>query len=280
MMKIFTRIKDWQHFRSQNQGKKIGLVPTMGALHKGHLELVRQSLAQTDLTVCSIFVNPTQFDRPDDLKKYPRTPEKDIALLEAAGCHAVWLPTVEEMYLQQPVVTFGFGPLEQVMEGANRPGHFNGVGLVVSKLFNIIEPQVAFFGQKDFQQLAIIKQMTQDLSFPIEIVGVPIVREESGLALSSRNALLSEVGKKQATGIFKVLTQAVSRIRQQDAVKKVLTQSTEELKAQGFEPEYLILSDAITLAPVNTPANGQPLVLCVVAWLEGVRLIDNVSFEY
>lgn len=180
----------------KKEGKCVGFVPTMGALHNGHLSLVKACKNSCDIAVTSVFVNPTQFNDPEDLKRYPRTPEKDAELLKTAGCDLVFMPSVEEIYPEKDTRKFDFGYLETVMEGAKRPGHFNGVGQVVSRLFDIVQPHKAFFGMKDFQQVAIIKNMVNQLKYNIEIIPCPIVREESGLALSSRNALLKEEHKK------------------------------------------------------------------------------------
>ncbi|MDE7373783.1 MAG: pantoate--beta-alanine ligase, partial [Odoribacter sp.] len=186
----------------KKEGKVIGFVPTMGALHEGHLSLVKASKKNSDITVVSIFVNPTQFNDPEDLKRYPRTLEQDIRLLETVDCDIVFAPSVEEIYPEPDTRKFDFGYLESVMEGAKRPGHFNGVGQVVSRLFDIVSPDKAFFGMKDFQQVAIIKYMVKQLKYNIEIIPCPIVREESGLAKSSRNTLLDEEHKKTAPHIY------------------------------------------------------------------------------
>ncbi|MEG2514353.1 MAG: pantoate--beta-alanine ligase, partial [Bacteroidaceae bacterium] len=187
------------------QGKKIGLVPTMGALHNGHASLVKRSVKGNDITVVSVFVNPTQFNDKTDLIKYPRTLEADSKLLEEAGASFVFAPSVEEMYPQEDTRIFSFAPLDTVMEGAFRPGHFNGVAQIVSKLFDAVKPHRAYFGEKDFQQLAIIREMVKQLGFNIEIVGCPIVREEDGLALSSRNARLTADERKIALKISQTL---------------------------------------------------------------------------
>ena len=192
----------------KKEGKTIGFVPTMGALHEGHLSLVTQCKKNSDVAVVSVFVNPTQFNDPEDLKRYPRTPEKDCVLLETAGCDIAFLPSVEEIYPEKDTRKFDFGYLESIMEGAKRPGHFNGVGQVVSRLFDIVQPDRAFFGMKDFQQVAIIKNMVRQLNYTLEIIPCPIVREESGLALSSRNALLDKEHKENAPHIYATLKKA------------------------------------------------------------------------
>ncbi len=195
----------------KGRGRSVGMVPTMGALHEGHLSLVRLAKSRCDIVVVSIFVNPTQFNDPEDLKRYPRTPEADAKLLEAEGCDILFLPTVEEIYPEPDTRVFDFGYSGEVMEGAKRPGHFNGVAQVVSRLFTIVKPDVAFFGRKDFQQIAIVKSMVKQLHFNIEIVSCPIVREEDGLAMSSRNALLDPAGRAAAPQIYRTLQIAVER---------------------------------------------------------------------
>ncbi len=195
----------------KGRGRVVGMVPTMGALHEGHLSLVRLAKSRCDIVVVSIFVNPTQFNDPEDLKRYPRTPEADAKLLEAEGCDILFLPTVEEIYPEPDTRVFDFGYIGEVMEGAKRPGHFNGVAQVVSRLFTIVKPDVAFFGRKDFQQIAIVKSMVKQLHFNIEIVSCPIVREEDGLAMSSRNALLDPAGRAAAPQIYRTLQMAVER---------------------------------------------------------------------
>ena len=199
-MKVIHTIEDLQAGLSvlKAQGKKVGLVPTMGALHAGHASLVKRSVNENDVTVVSVFVNPTQFNDKNDLVKYPRTLEADCKLLEDCGATLVFAPSVEEMYPEPDTRQFGYAPLDTVMEGAFRPGHFNGVCQIVSKLFDAVKPHRAYFGEKDFQQLAIIREMVRQMKFDLEIVGCPIVREEDGLALSSRNARLSSDERENA----------------------------------------------------------------------------------
>ena len=206
-MEIVHTIKDLQAGLSamRAQGKKVGLVPTMGALHTGHASLVKRCVAENDAAVVSVFVNPTQFNDRNDLIKYPRTPEADCRLLEECGAAFVFAPAVEEMYPEPDTRRFSYAPLDTVMEGAFRPGHFNGVCQIVSKLFDAVQPDRAYFGEKDFQQLAIIREMVRQMSYPLEIVGCPIVREEDGLALSSRNARLSAEERKNALKISQTL---------------------------------------------------------------------------
>ena len=191
--------------KAKEKGLKVGLVPTMGALHDGHLTLVRKCKVNNDLCVVSVFVNPTQFNNPEDLEKYPRTPEQDACLLKSAGCDIMFMPAVEEIYPEPDTRVFDFGMLDKVMEGAMRPGHFNGVAQIVSKLFDMVDPDVAYFGEKDFQQVAIIRDMVKQLNYKLDIIQVPIVREESGLAMSSRNMRLSDDEKREAENISQAL---------------------------------------------------------------------------
>ncbi|QIX61505.1 pantoate--beta-alanine ligase [Hymenobacter sp. BT18] len=262
-------------------GLRIGLVPTMGALHEGHLQLVRAAAQENDVVVVTIFVNPTQFNNPEDFRLYPRLPETDGALLAGTGCTALFAPTVEEMYPQPTLLRFDFGTLERVMEGAHRPGHFNGVATVVSKLFHLSRPHRAYFGQKDLQQVAVVRQLVQDLSFPLELVVFPTVRETDGLAMSSRNRRLSLEARAVAPHLYQALTLARRLVDEEQTVAEVQRQTLDFLRQQpAIELEYFDISDARTLQPLapEQPANG-PVALCLAAWLGGVRLIDNVVVE-
>ena len=266
---------------SRCAGRRLGLVPTMGALHEGHLQLVRAAATQCDEVVASIFVNPTQFNNPDDLRLYPRLPEQDTALLDAAGCAVLFMPPVEEMYPQPTALRFDFGPLEQVMEGAHRPGHFNGVATVVSKLLHLARPHAAYFGQKDFQQVAIVRQLLADLSFDVELIVYPTVREADGLAMSSRNRRLAPAARAVAPLLHQVLAQAAAQVRQGAAPAAVQAQALAALAQEPqFTPEYFEVADAQTLQPLAAYAPGRPVVLCVAAQLGGVRLIDNVVVRW
>jgi pantoate--beta-alanine ligase len=278
-MQVFTTVAQLRAFAeaSRQAGRRLGLIPTMGALHDGHLQLVRAAAAECDDVVASIFVNPTQFNNPDDLRLYPRLPEQDTALLAGAGCTALFMPAVAEVYPQPTVLHFDFGPLERVMEGAHRPGHFNGVATVVSKLFHMARPHAAYFGQKDFQQVAIVRQLLADLSFDLELVVYPTVREADGLAMSSRNRRLSPEARAVAPLLYQVLTQAASQVRQGVAPAQVQAEALAALAAEPqFTPEYFEVADAQTLQPLGAYAAGRSVVLCVAAHLSGVRLIDNI----
>ena len=278
-MHVFTTAAELRIFveASRRAGRRLGLVPTMGALHEGHLQLVQAAAAECDDVVASIFVNPTQFNNPDDLRLYPRLPEQDTAMLAGAGCTALFMPTVAEVYPQPTVLRFDFGALERVMEGAHRPGHFNGVATVVSKLFHMAQPHRAYFGQKDFQQVAIVRQLIADLSFDLELVVAPTVRETDGLAMSSRNRRLNPEARAVAPLLHQVLSQAASQVRQGVAPAQVQAQALAALAQEPqFTPEYFEVADAQTLQPLAGYEAGQPVVLCVAAHLGGVRLIDNV----
>ena len=268
------------HLRTvHNPETTLGLVPTMGALHGGHVELVKRSVAENALTAASIFVNPLQFDNPNDLKKYPRTLEKDCAMLEAAGCDVVFAPSAKEMYDQPPRLKLDFGDLERVMEGTFRPGHFNGVGIVVARLFNMVQPDRAYFGQKDWQQVAVVRRLIEDLAFPVELVACPTVREDDGLAMSSRNRRLSPRERELAPLIYRTLTEAKERLIAGQSAQKVKRFAQSQFAQQPeFALEYFEVADAGSLQPVKVrQAEGQT-ALCTAAQLGKVRLIDNVVF--
>ena len=263
----------------RKQGKSIGLVPTMGALHEGHASLVKRAVAENDVVVVSDFVNPTQFNDPNDLIKYPRTLDADCALLEKEGAHIVFAPSVEEVYPEPDTRTFSYAPLDTVMEGKYRQGHFNGVCQIVSKLFMMVEPDKAYFGEKDFQQLAIIREMVKQMEFPLQIVGCPIVREKDGLALSSRNARLSEEQRQQALNISKTLFKSLewaaghSVEETQQFVEKAIAE------AEGLELEYFEIVDGLTLQKISTWEDAPYVVGCITVYCGEVRLIDNIKYK-
>ena len=260
----------------KKEGKKIGFVPTMGALHEGHLSLVKESKKQSDITVVSIFVNPTQFNDPEDLKRYPRTLEKDLELLKTENCDVVFAPSVEEIYPEPDTRKFDFGYLETVMEGAKRPGHFNGVGQVVSRLFDIIKPHKAFFGMKDFQQIAIIRNMVHQLHYNIEIISCPIIREENGLAKSSRNMLLDEDHKKNAPHIYTTLKKAKELVSQKN-VSEIKQWISDEINNNPYlETEYVEIVDEMTLQVTKEWEEKGNKVVCVAVYAGKIRLIDNI----
>lgn len=273
-MKLCRRAAELAGFRGT-----VGFVPTMGALHAGHLSLVEQCRKTCDTVVVSIFVNPTQFNDPNDLKNYPRTEEADLKLLEAAGVDYVFAPSVEEVYPEPDTRVFDFGGLDSVMEGAHRPGHFNGVGQVVSRLFDIVKPDRAFFGEKDFQQLAIIRYMVQQMGLPIEIVGCPIVRDTDGLARSSRNMLLTSEHRQAAPHIYAVLREAVDTLRGTVTVAEAKEIIARRIDADPLlKTEYVEIAEADTLKRAETWGEKTGDLRCFVAVHAGaIRLIDNVA---
>ncbi|GAB3542380.1 pantoate--beta-alanine ligase [Pontibacter brevis] len=258
-------------------GKSIGFVPTMGALHEGHLQLLHASAKENDVTICSIFVNPTQFNNPDDYKLYPRTLDKDTELLKSAGCDILFAPSPEEVYPpQQLLLQFSFGPLQDVMEGEHRPGHFNGVATIVSKLFHLVQPHRAYFGQKDLQQVAIVRQLVHTLSFDLELVCYPTVREEDGLAMSSRNTRLNAEQRQIAPSLYRALKMAETQLRQQP-VAAIKAEVSAYLKGVGgVTLEYFEIADPNTLQPVEDITQVQEVALCIAAVVGPVRLIDNI----
>ena len=280
-MKVIHTIKDLQAELSvlKAQDKKVGLVPTMGALHAGHASLVKRSVNENEVTVVSVFVNPTQFNDKNDLVKYPRTLDADCKLLEACGATYAFAPSVEEMYPEPDTRQFSYAPLDTVMEGAFRPGHFNGVCQIVSKLFEAVKPHRAYFGEKDFQQLAIIREMVRQMQFDLEIVGCPIVREEDGLALSSRNARLSAEERENALKIsqtlFKSRTFAATH-----TVGETLKFVEDAIAAiPGLRLEYFEIVDGNTLQKVDNWNQTSYVVGCITVFCGDVRLIDNIKYK-
>ena len=278
-MKIFRTKQELQHelagIRQQNQ--VITLVPTMGALHEGHLSLINYAKPLTDITVCSIFVNPTQFNDPKDLEKYPRPIENDIALLESVGCDILFMPTVEEMYPENdPEWHIDLGNLDQIWEAEHPPGHFQGVTQIVFKLFDLVKPNQACFGQKDFQQVMVIQRMIDIKKLDIKLLICPIIRSEEGLALSSRNARLSEEGKENALTLITALRFIKDNLEQK-SVAELLDGAKEILASNpAVELEYLSICETSTLAPVDNIETGKDYVALIAAWVEKVRLIDNI----
>lgn len=265
----------------REKGGKIGLVPTMGALHEGHASLVRRSVAENGATVVSVFVNPTQFNDKNDLANYPRTLEADCALLDSLGASIVFAPTVEEVYPEPDTRQFSYPPIDTVMEGARRPGHFNGVCQIVSKLFYMVKPDRAYFGEKDFQQIAVVRAMVNALQIPVELCPCPIVREESGLALSSRNTLLTPEEKQTAVNISKTLFESV-KFSANHSVAETQAEVTDHLNAiDGLEVEYFEIVDGITLQPVADWTDAPYIVGCITVYCgqRPVRLIDNIKYR-
>jgi len=259
----------------------VGFVPTMGALHMGHLSLIHQSKANSDITIASIFVNPTQFNNADDLKNYPRDLQKDLDLLNEAGCDAVFVPSEHEMYPEKDTRIFDFDGIDKVMEGEHRPGHFNGVAQIVSKLFEAVNPHKVFLGQKDFQQIAILKKMVEKLNFNVEIVACSIIRENDGLAMSSRNQLLTEEHRKVAPRIYSVLMESIQIAKQLKSNIKVKNWVINEInKIPQLKLEYFEIVDAQTLVSVEQIDGDNGHIGCIAVWAGKVRLIDNIIYNY
>lgn len=270
-----------QHIRRLRQeGKRIALVPTMGNLHDGHMKLVDEAKARADVVVVSIFVNPMQFDRPEDLARYPRTLQEDCEKLNKRKVDLVFAPSVKEIYPNGTEThTYVDVPgLSTMLEGASRPGHFRGVSTIVSKLFNLVQPDIACFGEKDFQQLALIRKMVADMGFDIEIVGVPIMRAKDGLALSSRNGYLTAEQRKIAPGLYKVLSSIADKLQAGERdLDEIITIAGQELNEKGFRADDIQIRDADTLLEVSE--TSKRAVILVAAWLGDARLIDNKMVE-
>jgi pantoate--beta-alanine ligase len=259
-------------------GHRIALVPTMGALHAGHLALIEEAKSQADRVVATIFVNPLQFGEGEDLDRYPRREKEDARALEQAGCDLLWVPTPEQMYPAGFLTKVVVSGLSKRCEGEARPGHFDGVATVVAKLFTTVRPEVAVFGEKDVQQLAIIRRMTIDLNLGVQIVGAPIVRDDNGLALSSRNAYLSDEDRARATALPRALQRAADEIEGGTPVQHALEHASHTLYNAGFSVvDYVALVDEATLEPVNEPAERARLI--AAATIAGTRLIDNLAVE-
>lgn len=275
-MKVFESIIETQNYI---KNRSVGFVPTMGALHEGHISLVRKAKEENELTVVSIFVNPTQFNNPEDLARYPRTLETDLERLEKAGCDAVFVPSVQEIYPEPAMLKMDFGRLEQILEGAFRPGHFNGVGLVVSKLFHIVRPQRAYFGQKDIQQCAVISRLVNDLSFGIELVFCETVREADGLAMSSRNVRLSPEKRQVAPFIYQSLLRGkellLNGLSPAETEKQVAAMYGEH---PDFDLEYYQVVAFSNLEQIGQYDPAVKTAIVAAAHLDGVRLIDNLIF--
>ena len=270
-----------QHIRRlRMEGKRVALVPTMGNLHDGHMKLVDEAKARADVVVVSIFVNPMQFDRPEDLARYPRTLQEDCEKLNKRKVDLVFAPSVKEIYPNGTEThTYVDVPgLSTMLEGASRPGHFRGVSTIVSKLFNLVQPDIACFGEKDFQQLALIRKMVADMGFDIEIVGVPIMRAKDGLALSSRNGYLTAEQRKIAPGLYKVLSSIADKLQVGERdLDEIITIAGQELNEKGFRADDIQIRDADTLLEVSD--TSKRAVILVAAWLGDARLIDNKMVE-
>ena len=280
-MKVINTISDLRAFLdlARREGKTIGLVPTMGALHEGHASLVRRSVAENDVTVVSIFLNPTQFNDPSDLERYPRTLEADCQLLDACGATVAFAPTVKEIYPEPDTRTFSYPPTDTVMEGAFRPGHFNGVCQIVSKLFMYVEPDRAYFGEKDYQQIAVIRRMVDDLGFKLEIVPCPVVRQSDGLALSSRNALLSDEERITAANIFRVMNESRSLGLTVQQTRDYVVDRVNSIP--GLKVQYFSIVDGDSLADVSSWSDAPSIVGCITVFCgpKPIRLIDHIRYK-
>lgn len=280
-MKLISTIKDLKSLLDECRaaGKTVGLVPTMGALHQGHASLVERAVKENDVVVVSIFVNPTQFNDKNDLKNYPRTLEADCTLLEKIGADIAFAPSVEEMYPTEDTRQFSFAPIDTVMEGACRPGHFNGVAQIVSKLFYAVEPDKAYFGEKDFQQLAIIREMVRQLDMKLEIVGCPIVREADGLAMSSRNTLLTADERQRALTISRTLFASLDYAAGNSLAATKAFVEEKINSTPGLELEYYQIVDGNTLQEINEWSDSDYIVGCIALFCGKIRLIDNIKYK-
>lgn len=261
------------------KGMSIGLVPTMGALHEGHASLVRRSVSENDITVVSIFLNPTQFNDPKDLERYPRTLESDCAILEECGAQIAFAPSVSEIYPEPDTRRFSYPPTDSVMEGARRPGHFNGVCQIVSKLFMITDPDRAYFGEKDYQQIAVIRRMVKDLKFRVDIIPCPVIREADGLAMSSRNTLLAPDEKAIAPNIYRILQESKGLGLNVSETREWVVSNINEIP--GLEVEYYSIVDGDTLADIEDWSGSDSVVGCITVYCgkTPIRLIDHIRYK-
>jgi len=276
-MLVFDKIRDVREYLAQKRKDKatVGFVPTMGALHEGHISLIAISRKETDITVCSIFVNPTQFNNQADLTKYPRTPEKDMDMLRAAGCDVLYMPDVADVYPEKDTRRFSFGYLDTILEGAHRPGHFNGVGQVVSILLEGIQPDKAFFGSKDYQQVMVVKELARQLKLPTEIVACPILREPDGLAMSSRNVRLNEEERKVAA-LIPLMMQEARKLVVREGIAAAKAYIAQEVAKQALmKLDYYEVCDAGTLQLLGQYSPSQPAISLIAVFVGSVRLIDN-----
>ena len=278
-MKSFSTVSDLRAALAERTGKVVGFVPTMGALHQGHISLVERARKECDIVVVSVFVNPTQFNDKNALKNYPRTPEADAAMLEAAGVDYVLFPSVEEIYPEPDTRVFDFGLIDKVMEGATRPGHFNGVAQVVSRLFAIVEPDKAYFGEKDFQQIAVIRAMCAQLGLSLEIVDCPIIRDTDGLARSSRNTLLTPEHRAAAPHIYEVLSAATTKLGEMTP-QQLTAWVVEQVESNPLlKVIYFQAVDALSLQQVENWADSNRIQGCIAVQAGEIRLIDNIKLK-
>ena len=282
-MLIFNKKSDLSAFLSPllKQNKSIGFVPTMGALHQGHLSLLKKSLSENDVTVMSIFVNPTQFNNAEDLDKYPRTLERDVQIMQDLSNNIiVYAPEVADIYEGNTVSeSFNYDGLENQMEGKHRPGHFDGVGTIVKRLFEIVQPNKAYFGEKDFQQLQIVKKLVSKHNIPVEVIGCPIHREANGLAMSSRNERLSDTAREKAAVIYQILNNAKDFFQTHSAEETTKYVEDELKKHAEFELEYFEIAEETTLLPVSEKESNKKYRGFIAIFIENIRLIDNISLN-
>ena len=278
-MKVINTVRELREALAACDSNNVGFVPTMGALHAGHCSLVERARRENGTVVVSVFVNPTQFNDKNDLRNYPRTPEEDCRMLERAGADIVFMPAVDEIYPEPDTRTFDFGKIDKVMEGATRPGHFNRVAQVVSRLFAMVEPRRAYFGEKDFQQIAVIKAMVEQLSLPVEIVECPIVRGEDGLALSSRNALLDAEHRAAAPHIYRVMQQCAERSRSMTPAELRTWVAAEIERNPLLKVVYFDAVDAATMQSVESWEQSPRIQGCIAVMAGEIRLIDNIRIK-
>ena len=278
-MKAFSTVSELREALLPLRDKTIGFVPTMGALHPGHISLVNIAREQCDVVVASVFVNPTQFNDKNDLKNYPRTPEADAAMLAEAGVDLVLFPSVEEIYPEPDTRQFDFGQIDKVMEGATRPGHFNGVAQVVSRLFDIVKPTCAYFGEKDFQQIAVIRAMVAQLGLEVEIIDCPIIRDFDGLARSSRNLLLTPEHRAAAPHIYEVLSAAVAKVAELSPAELTAWVVAEVEKNELLKVMYFAAVDALSMQTVESWSDSERVQGCIAVQAGEIRLIDNIKLK-
>lgn len=280
-MQIFTTVRDLKSYvrDKKKEGYSIGFVPTMGALHQGHLSLIEQASQENDIVICSIYVNPAQFNNQDDLQKYPRTLEKDKDKLTGYDNVQLFLPTNQEMYPQEPKISFNFGYLEHIMEGKHRPGHFNGVGIIITKFLHLVQPTKTYFGQKDLQQSLIIDRLIKDLSFEVELVICPTVREKDGLAMSSRNQRLDKEQRGQASKISEVLFKAKEMFLAKNDLGYIQQTAVDFLKDNGIKLEYFHIVDQENLKEIHSIEGVHKVAICMAGYIAEIRLLDNVLLE-
>ena len=278
-MKAVTTVSALRQELAIHKDKRVGFVPTMGALHEGHISLVTRARKECDIVVASVFVNPTQFNDKNDLKNYPRTPEADAAMLAEAGVDLVLFPSVEEIYPEPDTRQFDFGQIDKVMEGATRPGHFNGVAQVVSRLFAIVEPDCAYFGEKDFQQIAVIRAMVAQLGLKVEIIDCPIIRDTDGLARSSRNLLLTPAHRAAAPHIYEVLSAAQAKVGESSPAELTAWVTAEVEKNELLKVIYFAAVDALTMQTVESWSDSERVQGCIAVQAGEIRLIDNIKLK-